>query len=470
MRIQSLSSRPARALAVFAGCALLASCGGAAAPPSSAAPSAPASAAKPAGSAAGSPAAAVSQPAATGAIKIGVLLPLTGGLAPLGKDNQDGLNLYLNSIKSTMAGRQIQISYADDQGQPDVGLTKAKGLVESEGVKMLMGITATPVAYAVATYVKDAHVPLMISENGGAQALVTDPKFKSPYLTRFTQSQTVIMDPPADWAYKHGWRKAIIMASDYGAGHENMDAFASTFVRQGGSIVQEQYAPMGTTDFGPYFAKLAQGADFVGAFFPGVDGVRFIEQIWNYASRAKLPVMDLSGGMTGGFVLADEKDAAVGVIADQPWSMAADNPANAAFLKAWDAKYPGRYPSADAAMGWGSGQILQAALEKVNGGIENTDAFLQALYATDMTIPKGPVKLDSNHDVVENIYIYQIEKQGDRYGQKLLDTYTGVSSAWDRSPEEVSTFPFGKLSGQWVGMTKEKLQAILASPAPAKSG
>ena len=48
-------------------------------------------------------------------------------------------------------------------------------------------------------------------------------------------------------------------------------------------------------------------------------------------------------------------------------------------MKAWAAKYPGRYPSADSAMGWGSGQIVQAALDKVKGNIENTDAFLQAL-------------------------------------------------------------------------------------------
>jgi branched-chain amino acid transport system substrate-binding protein len=251
-----------------------------------------------------------------------------------------------------------------------------------------------------------------------------------------------------------------VMASDYGAGHENIDAFASTFVKRGGSIVQEQYPPLGTNDFGPYFGKLAQGADVVAGFFPGVDGLRFIQQIGNYASRSKLPVLDISGVMTGGAVISEEKDAALGVIANQPWSSAADNPANAAFMKAWAAKYPGRYPSADSAMGWGSGQIVQAALDKVKGNVENTDAFLQALYDTNMTIPKGPVKLDSNHDVIENIYMYEIVKAGDRYDQKLLDTYKDVSSAWDRSPDEIAHFPFGKVSGKWVGMTKEQLAAI----------
>ena len=462
------------------GVLLLSACGGASAPSPSPASSPPAASqpvsAKPSAVASALGSAAASKPAAGsaasaasavagGPIKVGVLLPLTGSFSPLGKDNQDALNLYLDSIHNTMAGRQIQVVYADDQGQPDVGLTKAKGLVENDKVKLLMGITATPVAYAVATYVKDAHVPLMITENGGAQALTTDPKFKSPYLSRYTQSQTVIMDPPADWGYKHGWRKGIVMASDYGAGHENIDAFASTFVKAGGSVVQEQYPPLNTNDFGPYFGKLSSGADFLAGFFPGVDGLRFIQQIGNYASRSKLPILDISGVMTGGSVIAEEKDAAVGVIAGQPWSSATDNPANAAFMKAWDAKYPSRYPSADSAMGWASGQILQAALEKVKGNVEDTDPFLQALYATNLTIPKGPIKLDANHDVVENVYMYEIVKQGDRYAQKPLDTYNDVSSAWDRTPREVESFPFGKLSGQWVGMTKEKLQTVLSAPA-----
>jgi len=335
---------------------------------------------------------------------------LTGTFSNIAKDNQDGLNLYVESINSTLVGRKVQLIYADTEGKADVGLNKAKQLVESDKVSVLMGITATPVALAVAGYVKDAHVPLMITGNGGAQGLTTDPKVKSPYTTRWTQNAALMIDPAADWASKHGWRKAIVMASDYGAGLENSATFASTFVRRGGSVTQELYPPLGAADFGPYLAQLDQSGDFIFAFFPGIDGLRFMQQFGNYAAR-KLPVLDSFGAMTTGSNLPELKDKAVGVTAETVWSSAVDTPENQAFLKAWNAKYPGRYGSTDSATGYSAGQILEAAGKKVNGNVEDSQAFLKALYDIDINTAKGHMKLDADHDIVENVYVYELVAQ-----------------------------------------------------------
>src|SRR6185312_11117627 len=88
------------------------------------------------------------KPAASGPIKIGVIEPLTGSLSPNGKDGRDGFNLFLDSVNSTVAGRKIQVVEADSQGAADVSLSKAKQLVESDGVKALAGFVATPECYA----------------------------------------------------------------------------------------------------------------------------------------------------------------------------------------------------------------------------------------------------------------------------------------------------------------------------------
>src|SRR5579862_4187420 len=163
--------------------------------PSAGAPSAPAAATSSAPNAAQTP------------IKVGLLEPLTGPFGELAKDNLDGFNLYLASVGGTVAGRKIEVVSADTRGDTDVGLTKAKQLVESDKVQVLMGITVTTVCYAVAGYVKQAHVPLIASGNCGAQNVLTDPQFKSPYLVRVTQNVTHLTDPFADWAYGQGSRK-----------------------------------------------------------------------------------------------------------------------------------------------------------------------------------------------------------------------------------------------------------------------
>ncbi len=451
---------------------IVAGCGGTASvsptPPSvgataSPAASKPAASAAPASAAASASAkpAAPAKPAASGVaaaagtpIKVGLLEPVTGSLAPLAKDNTDGFNLYLESVKNTIAGRQIQVIVADEQNQADVAMTKAKGLVESDKVNILMGLQNTAVCYAIAGYVKDVQVPALVTGNCGAENATTDPKYKSPYFVRFTQNSSLLFGPPGDWAAKQGLKTAVLMFAGYAGGIEAGDHTAAAYVLGGGSIIQELHAPLGTNDFGPYLAKLDQKADALFFFAPGTDSLRFGEQFGNYVTNKKLQIIDDGGQLTGGPVLAQLKDKLDGVVVSGIYYEGSDSPQNKAFIQAWKVKYTGRPVSLDAAQGWAGAQILEAALNKVNGNIEDKQAFLNALYATNIETPKGPIKLDADHDVIENMYIYQIVKNGNDLGQKLLQTYPAVARGYARQAGEPAA---GTLKDKWVGMTKDKL-------------
>ncbi len=445
---------------------LLTACGGTTSAPASsiAAPSAPgpssaaaSTVAKPASSASvvsvGS--------AATGTIKVALLEPATGPFAELAKDNVDGFNLYLASINNTVAGRKIEAVVADTQGQTDVALTKAKQLVENDKVSVLMGITLSAECYAVASYARDVQVPFIASGNCAAQNMMVDPKFKSPYTVRITQNVTVEADPPAEWATKQGYKNAILVATNSGGTLENADGFASAFVKRGGSIIQEQYPEITVTDYGPFLAQLNKNADLLMTFLPGTNGLHYFDQYGNYAGQSKLQIIDGFGTNTAGPTLGQLKDKLVGVVGENYYSDAIDTPENKSFLQAFQAKYPGRIVSGDVVQGYTGAQVLAAALGKVGGRIEDKQGFLQALYATDIATPKGQVKLDQDHDIVENAYVWRVTREGDKIGTKLLETYTGVSRAWNRTPEELAKLPYGQMKGKWVGMTKDKLDQLI---------
>ncbi|MDP2727890.1 MAG: ABC transporter substrate-binding protein, partial [Dehalococcoidia bacterium] len=137
-----------------------------------------------------SAAAAPTKPAAappTTSIKIGLIQSLTGSLANVGKDNQDGFDLYMAKIGSTVAGRKIEKVVEDDEGKADVGLTKVRKLVENDKVNMVAGLHNTAVCNALAPYVKDNKVVTVITGNCGAESLTKDPALRSPYLWRTTQ-------------------------------------------------------------------------------------------------------------------------------------------------------------------------------------------------------------------------------------------------------------------------------------------
>ena len=393
-------------------------------------------------------------------IKVGYIQTLTGPTANVGKDNLDGFNLYLESVGGVIAGRKIEVLSADDAGKPDVGVTKAKQLAESDRVNILMGVNLTPVCYAVAAYVREAQIPFAETGNCAAERLTTDPKFRSPYLTRFTFTGTGNWDPAADWSYKHGYRKAILAASDFGPGLEATDIFASAFIQRGGSIVQEIHPPAGTTDFGAYLAQLNTDADFIGLMMSGIDGLRFLDQIADLGRQKKLPIVDFGGG-TKGPNLAQLKEKALGIVGVDQWTSGIDSSMNKAFIKAFQQKYPGRFISGDVGLGYAGGQILAAALQKVNGAAEDKQKLLEALYATNLETVRGPVKLDADHDIVPTTYVFQIAEQDGAIDHKLLDTYPSASRTWDRPQQEIDRLDLGGMKGKWVGMTKDQLEKLI---------
>ena len=86
-------------------------------------------------------------------IKIGGLHPLTGPLAVNGSEITEGIKLYWeDEMGNQVAGRSVRLILEDTEGKPDVGLTKARRLVESERVHLMLGPVSSGVAVAVRDY------------------------------------------------------------------------------------------------------------------------------------------------------------------------------------------------------------------------------------------------------------------------------------------------------------------------------
>ncbi|MDE3076236.1 MAG: ABC transporter substrate-binding protein, partial [Chloroflexota bacterium] len=383
---------------------------------------------------------------------------LTGGYAQGSKDNLDAFNLYLDSIGDTVAGRRIEAISADTLGQAEAAATKARQLVQNDKVQILAGAQYTPECYAIAAYAKEARVPFVASGSCGSQDVMTNPKFASPYIVRTTQVPTQIGGALADYLVKHGMTKLILVASNYAAGVQVGDFLAATYVEKGGSIAQEIHPPLGTSDMGPYLAQLSPAANSLFLFAPGNDGLHFMQQLSNYVpADRKLNILDW-GGTVSSYV--DQlKDKAVGVIQVGPFTPVVDTPQANALKSAWNKKYPGRALTFDAAEGWGGAQFIAQAIKDANGRVEDTENFLKVLYKTKVDSARGPLSLDAQHDVVQNIYVSEIVKQGSGFTQKLLATYPEVSRTTFLSADQIQRLSTATLKGKWVGMTKAKLDA-----------
>ncbi len=413
-----------------------------AAAPAAATPAAKATTAAPATTPA---AGAASKPAGTGPIKIGFLTPLQGVYAQLGGDMRDGFLLYLDQKGNTLAGRTVQVTVEDDEVKPDVGLTKAKKLVEKDQVHILAGVVSSGVAAGIADYVVSQKIPLMLT-NAGDDPLTQQKA--SPYIFRvsFANSQTAM--PIGEYASKKGYKKAVIIASDYPAGWHHTGGFARTFTQAGGQIIQEIYYPLGSPDLAPFISSIKQDADVVHTFSAGADGLNFVKTYNEYGLRGKIPLV--GNWTTTEDMLAQEGDAALGVVNGYPFVPTLDRAQTKAFVDAYTKKYNKPVPP-QAEFGYAGAMAIDAALQATKGNIEDVDAFVKALENVQIEAPRGPIKFDKYHNVVQNIYVTEVKKVDGKLVNAAIETVPSVSQFWKWTPEEYLKMPqYAELKGKWA--------------------
>ena len=362
-------------------------------------------------------------------IKIGFMAPYIGTSASFGKDLRDGFKMCLDEYGYKVAGRQIVFIDEESEGKPEVGLVKARKLVEKDQIHILSGVISSAVAYALKDYVVEKKIPFVIS-NAGARQLTQEQK--SPYIFRasFANGQ---QDRVGGWyAYtRMGARKVVMIGADYAAGHEKGDGFAKVFKYMGGEVVDEIWPPLGTTDFAPYLAKLAPyagKADRVWAFFTSSDAVQFINQYTEYGLKDRLKLICEEGVMDE-VNLPSQRDAALGIESYARYCFSYDSPENKRFI----AEYRKRY-NADAGSlsegGYVSAKFILKALEAVKGKIEDKDAFLKALKVVKFEAPRGPIRFDEDQNVVFNTFIERVEKKGGKINNQVVFIMPDVGQLW----------------------------------------
>ncbi len=401
--------------------------------------------------------------AAKGPIKIGLLLPFTGPFALVAKDNLEGHQLYLEKIGNTVGGRKIEVIPEDTEAKGDVALTKARKLVEKDKVNILAGIVSSASGYAVAPYAGEKKTFMIATGQCGAEGLTKDPKLRSHYIWRTTHATGMLTFPVTEYLMKNNMKRVVLIMSGYAGGYEVADGFAHSFIDAGGTIIQEIYPALGTTDFGPFMAQIKQDANAVVGFLVGTDGLRFVQQYTEYGLKGKLPLIDVSEEMAGVPNLPQLKDAAVGIFTSCPYAQDSDTPENKEFLQRVEAKYKDRMPSSVMANGYAGMNIVAAALGAAGGNVEDAQKFGAALKAVHINTCKGSFRFDNYQNVVEDFYIKRVEKTGGKYVYKMIYKMPEDSQFWNWKPEEVLNFPFGKLHGKYTNINKAQLQDLIKS-------
>ncbi len=377
-------------------------------------------------------------PAQSGPIRIGLLVPLTGAFAATGKDMLSGTELYLDEIGRQAAGRKIELTVEDTEGNPSTAMTKARKLVEQDRIHVLTGGLLASTGYALHPYVDGQKIPatypVMASDD------LTQRKL-AHWVVRTGWATSQPMHPFADWVLKNTkYRKVVAIGMDYAFGWETVGGFQRTLEEGGGQVVQKIWTPLNTNDFAPFLAQIKRDADAVLALFVGRLALQFVKQYESAGLKDKLPLLG-GGTTTDESVLPQMGDEAIGTITALHYSAALDTPANVKFARAFEAR-AGKSASYYSEACYTNARWIVEAVKAVNGKVEDRDGFLAALRKVDLKdSPRGPLSIDRLGNPVQTIYIRKVEKVGGKLQNTVIATYPAVSQFWKYSPDEYLKMP-----------------------------
>lgn len=355
-------------------------------------------------------------------LKIGVLLPTSGFLASLGKEQTNAMQLAVEMAGGSVAGRKIELLFEDTEAKPPVGQTKLRKLILSDKVDVTAGVVSSAVALAIAPYLSRMKMPLVIS-NAGTN-LLSGAKCNR-YVLRAAYSMAQSSEPIGKYMAKKGIKSVYILAADYVAPREAVEAFKKAFTAGGGKVLGEIWTPFGRTqDFGPFISKArAAKPDAIFPVYYGGEAILFAKQYEAFGLKKSIPLYSALG-YTPRMLHRAQGDTALDVIQSSNYVAELTHPENKKFVEAYSKKF-GSLPSEFAAYAFDAIHVILEAVKARKGDTKDKAALVSAMEKVSFTGPRGPIQFSSSsRGITQNWYIVKTVKKGKDISFDILDTYS----------------------------------------------
>jgi branched-chain amino acid transport system substrate-binding protein len=336
-------------------------------------------------------------------IKIGFISDFTGPLTEHGIAGKQGAILAMENVNYKVDGNPVELIIEDEASDPAVAMDKARKLVETDKVSMILATIHGGCAGAIAGYASRVKIPQMTYWYSIANGVME--KNSWTWAPFGTLSQVTY--PTGAYAYeKLGYRTLATIGTDYIAGREFIGGAVDAFKERGGKIVQQQWVPLGTKDISPYISVLEK-ADALLTWFMGVTVIPGLRQLREY--KVEMPIiMPQSGHSTHPKIMAQMGDTCLDIITSCAYAWTIDTPENKKFVDAYQKKW-GELPGGVSYGAYSAVQIALAVLKKT-GGDTSPDALAKALNAIEVPGILGTFRFGDAHVGVGNYVTYKHAK------------------------------------------------------------
>ncbi len=348
-------------------------------------------------------------------IKIGILADLTGPFTTYGTSLANSAQLAIKEInaKGGIAGRQITVIVEDTQTDVSATVDKARKLIQSDKVDLVMG--------PIGSDANDAAYKTVV-EDGGKLLFYTETfeggKCNELYFSFGAVPAQQIRPLIPVLQQKYG-PKAMLFGADYVWPHRSFEIAKPIIDKNGGTVVAELYLPLIAEDFSELVKTVRdKQPDYIFSLYPAV---------WGTALKALDDAGLLGTVGIGTIFLGDPDFAGVADLAEGsytalPFFTVADAPGVKPFLDAYSADFgAGQIPSGGEGVGaYDAVYLYKMAVEKA--GSTDPKAVAAALPGLSFDGPTGSVTITPSHYLQQTINL--VQAQDGKYA--LVDSFPNM--------------------------------------------
>lgn len=338
---------------------------------------------------------------ASGTIKIGILGPFTGSLAFNAAEMKKGMELALDeaNAKGGLFGQPIELVFGDTEAKPDKGLAAVKKLVTRDNVLVVGGGYASSVNIATSEFCHHEGVPIVV-------AIAISPTITNrgyDFVFRTSPNSPQFLEGINEWLaqVKLPKRVAFFMEnSDYG--RDGQKIWEAQSQKIGAQVLDRLYFEIGSTDFTAPISKLKdQNPDVVFNIASTTEAaliqkqakeLSFVTQWIGVGGQFTQAYFEMTGSVS---------EFAMGSSLEPTKAM--KDPVTAAFVNAYQAKFPGSRPGIFSSQGYDNLKVILDAIERSGKPSGNLAAdrkkVRETLVKTDMKLSQGLVRFDKTGQV-----------------------------------------------------------------------
>ena len=171
----------------------------------------------------------------SGPIKIGVLIPLTGGTSQFGATMGKAAQLAAEEINAVggVRGRKIEVIIDDDQSNPEAAVRAARKLIDVDKVIAICGTYASSVTSAVAPLCWESKTMLMTAS--GADSITALPH--QGYIVRSSPTSSLQGTRIAEFAVEHGAKNVVFLVPQAPFAQLYIDVITNVVGKAGGKVM-----------------------------------------------------------------------------------------------------------------------------------------------------------------------------------------------------------------------------------------